>query len=75
MIQNRKNLYQVNKEDVVLFLLDEEHANQYYLDLWYSGVMRSLQNLLGKTGVDADTAASLDPSQQKKLKRKMRHLF
>ncbi len=75
VIENRKNLYQVNKEDVVLFLLAGGSAGQYHLDLWYSGIMRSLQKLSGKVEVNSEAPTALDPTQQKELKRKMRNLL
>ena len=64
-IDKRKDLYQVNKEDLVLFLLDTGDNSSYNLDLWYSGIIRALQKLNHKTGVSAEAPASLDGSQKR----------
>jgi len=74
VIENRKELYQVNKEDLVLFLLETGDNSSYHLDLWYSGIIRSLQKLSRQTGIGSEVLASLDGSQKKELKKKLRQV-
>lgn len=67
VIQNRKNFYQVNKEELVLFVLAGGHTSAYNVDLWYSGALRTLEKLDRKLDIGGEALALVDPEQKKQL--------
>lgn len=74
VIQNRKDFYQANKEDIVPLLLASGVTSQYLLDLWYSGVLRAVKKFCEKAGTNADVLGLLDSQQKAELKRRIRVL-
>ena len=69
IIDNRKNFYQVNKEELSLFVLGSGQAGAYHIDLWYRGLTRTLDKMEKMLRVDSDTLSGTDPEQKKQLKK------
>jgi hypothetical protein len=69
IVANRKNFYQANKEELSLFQLGSGQAGTYLIDLWYHGLLRTLEKLEKMLQVDGDVVAEADPEQKKQLKK------
>lgn len=69
IVENRKNFYQVNKEELSLFVLGSGQAGAYHIDLWYRGLTRTLDKMEKMLRVDRDILSEADPEQKKQLKK------
>ena len=69
IVANRKNFYQVNKEELSLFQLGGGQAGAYLIDLWYHGLLRTLEKMEKMLQVDREIFAEADPEQRKQLKK------
>lgn len=72
IVANRKNFYQANKEELSLFQLSGGQAGTYLVDLWYRGLLRTLEKMEKMLGVHRDIFAEADPEQKKQLKKYLR---
>ncbi len=72
IVQNRKDLYHVNKEDVVMLLVGANRVNPYFAEVWYNGIIRLLEKINHKTAVEKKFLSEIDPLYQKDLKRKLK---
>ncbi|HOL17021.1 MAG TPA: hypothetical protein PLY40_01900 [Bacillota bacterium] len=72
IVQNRKDLYHVNKEDVVMLLISANQVSPYFAEVWYNGMIRLLEKINRKTAVEKEFLNEIDPIYQKDLKRKLK---
>lgn len=72
IVQNRKELYHINKEDVVLLLVTENRISPYFAEVWYNGFIRALEKMNRKITVEGDLLSAVDPIYHKDLKRKLK---
>lgn len=72
IVANRKNFYQANKEELSLFQLGGGQAGAYLIDLWYHGLIRTLEKMEKMARVDREIFSEADPEQKKQLKKYFR---